>query len=704
MAFALMLASARAHAAGAPEWVQRTPAADKAFVYAVGDGQSTTLPEAEKAALADALGKLAAQAGVTVAARTIATESTRESDSNIFVETKSSARGTVRDAESVGRPFVETSRHGLWPFRPKRSYAVKVLLRWPRASFDRERQRQASIWKDYRDALDRLAQGIVTSINKSELPRAVTVDGFMEATTQRPYTFSQILKRDLSDSLVRAGLVVVSAQKAITTVGGAYRIAGTEVIVTARIGRLDTSEGVGVVEVALDRGMIEPSWLENSSPVEPFFESLEPERADARTRVGAISVTSKLDGAQVFVDGVPRGRTPTAFGGIPVGERSIMVLAVGREPFIKRVRVLEGETLAVEAALLPKRGDLEVRSIPAGAEVLHQGQRIGITPLRLKGLPVGRYDFTLLLDGHGDGKVVAEVLSKNRVVSEVLLSEKPGSILVVSDPPGATIFLDGVKVGKALAPKGLKLDHVSAGPHQVSATKTGDGVWGGAVTVHALKTEPVNAVLKDNMGMLSLSVYPMMDSIQLSGKSDSISILSGDSTCEPNFPCNLRIPLKEGEYRVEIIASGYESETRTIYLKPGRETKLSLKLTIGDSSIKNGAASHLFGKLMPVIKGAVVDNWKDHNPVVNVLATCIVSPVLALGLAVDAVALPFRIVALPLHSGPTQKTYFAKVSEKSVIKMRPLDRATPTIALSPETAVNMSIEDFRLYLDRGKSQ
>lgn len=695
------LLPAVAHAASAPEWVGHPPVADKSFVFAVGEGTAKSLAEAEKAALADALGKLAAQAGVTVTARTIDTQSTREADSNIFVETKSSARGIVRDAEAVGRPWVEVSRHGLWPIRRKKSYVVKVLLRWPRASFDRERQRQASIWKDYRDAIDRLARGIVASIKKAGLPKEVVVGGFVEATTQKPYSFSQILKRDIADGLLRAGLVVAPAQKATVAVVGTYRVVGAEVIVTAQVVRLSTRERIGAADVALDRAMIEPAWLENSSPIEPFFESLEPERADTLTRVGAISVTSKPDAAQVFVDGVPRGRTPTTFGGIPVGERSVMVLADGREPFITQARVLEGETLAVEAALPPKRGDLEVRSVPVGAEVSHQGRQVGFTPLKLKDLPVGRYELALTLDGHEDGKVVAEVRYKDRVVSEVLLVEKPGSIFVVSDPPGATIFLDGVQVGKAVAPRFLKLDHVAAGPHQISASKAGIGVWAGPVTVHALRTETVNAKLKNNIGMLSMSIDPTPDSILVRDQHGSF-ISSGTATCESSFPC--RIPLDEGEYRIGILLSGYESEERIIRIKAGRERNLKVKLTDGDSSTENGSASHLFGKLMPTTKKMVVDDWKNYSPAVNILANCILSPLLAVGLAVDVVGLPFRVASLPLQSGPARDTYPLRTNGGAGSKTMPRGHAAASVTLAQGDAVNMSVDDLRQYLDRGKSR
>ncbi len=367
----------------APAWIDRPPKPDSNYLYVVGAGQATTRNEAEKGALADALGQLAANVSVTVAAKTIDTESSQDDSPNVFAETKTSARGLIREAIPVGEPWVTISRSGLWPFWRRETFSAKVLLKWPRTALERERHRQTSAWRQYRSDIDRLAHEVVVSIKRTGLT-GVAVGGFHEITTARTYSFSQVIKRDLADALVRAGAFIVEEKKAQVSVGGAYRLAGNEVVITARVVRVKTGECVGVADGAIDRALIEPAWLEDAHPNEFFFEGLEPEHLGTKM-VGAISVTSIPEGAQIFVDGVARGWTPSAFGGIPIGTRSLKLVDEEYEPFNIDVPVMHGETTPIEATLVPKIRDF---SIPGSGSTRDWGDfAAGASAFLIPGLP-----------------------------------------------------------------------------------------------------------------------------------------------------------------------------------------------------------------------------------------------------------------------------------------------------------------------------
>lgn len=673
------------------------PAADTQFVYAVGEGQARTRSEAEKAAVVDAMGKLAALVGITVTAKTIDVMSSRDSENATLAETRSSARGLVRDAEAAATPWIEIERGSrFWPFGRTASVTAHILLRWPQASLARERQRQSSAWRDYRGNLDHLGQKIMTATAKAGLEK-IAVGPFVEATTRRPYAFTQVLKRDVADALVRAGLQVVPATGADGAVVGTYRVVGAEVVVAAQVYRLNPRANIGVADIALDRAMIEPAWLDSPSPVEPAFEALEPERAETLNRVGAVSVTSKPDGAQVFIDGDVRGRTPVTFGGVAVGERNLMILVDGYEPNTEKIRVTEGEITNVSAALQPKVGDLTIRSKPSEAEVLHDGRSLGRTPLKLTDLAVGSYALTVRHVGYEDATLSAEVRHTEVAVQNVELVEKPGSVFVVSDPPGGVVFLDGIRVGKAEAPHFLKLESVAAGQHQLAVSKDGVGVWGGMITVHADKTESIAARLKNNVGVLSLLVWPRADSIEI--MNEDAAGASGSVACESHFPCMGAASLGDGSYLVRIAASGYETEERRVRIRTGRKRTLKIAMTEGDSTIRNGPLGHVFGRLMPFSKSAFADPLQndDSSGVGLILADCIISPLLAIGVAADVVAFPFRLAALP--GGMPDRPAVVKPSEDS-----PRNQSFVAQTTTKKNVADMSPEELDRWLHRGVSR
>lgn len=73
-----------------------------------------------------------------------------------------------------------------------------------------------------------------------------------------------------------------------------------------------------------------------------------------RALPGSLAVACDCPGARVLVDGAPVGNVPL---GRPVevqpGDREVQVLADGRQPFLRRLRVLPGAAVTVEAELPP---------------------------------------------------------------------------------------------------------------------------------------------------------------------------------------------------------------------------------------------------------------------------------------------------------------------------------------------------------------
>lgn len=114
-------------------------------------------------------------------------------------------------------------------------------------------------------------------------------------------------------------------------------------------------------------------------------------------------------------------------------------------------------------------GEVLVRSEPAGAEILFNGQLIGRTPASVK-LPPGEQQLTIRLDGHEDVTVPVNVRA-NEVLQTPLtkLSPLPGSVVVTTTPAGAKVYVDGRDTGE-VTPCVLKLP-----PGQVNVRVVLDG-------------------------------------------------------------------------------------------------------------------------------------------------------------------------------------------------------------------------------------
>jgi hypothetical protein len=117
-------------------------------------------------------------------------------------------------------------------------------------------------------------------------------------------------------------------------------------------------------------------------------------------------------------------------------------------------------------AALPQLGQLAVVSEPAGAEVIVDGQRRGVTPLTLP-LAGGAHELHLNRDGVSRS-IPVTIKPGAEVTHHVDLAPRPvvpdvGQLLVTSDPPGARVTVDGRPRG--LAP--VTIEDLAAGQHAV---------------------------------------------------------------------------------------------------------------------------------------------------------------------------------------------------------------------------------------------
>jgi hypothetical protein len=94
---------------------------------------------------------------------------------------------------------------------------------------------------------------------------------------------------------------------------------------------------------------------------------------------GSLSLTSIPEGARFYVDGQPQGKGPVLLKGLKSGDYNVRAELDGYATETRTVTVENGLSANEEFRLENVMGRIEVRTIPAGVQVLLDGVNIGST-------------------------------------------------------------------------------------------------------------------------------------------------------------------------------------------------------------------------------------------------------------------------------------------------------------------------------------
>jgi hypothetical protein len=169
----------------------------------------------------------------------------------------------------------------------------------------------------------------------------------------------------------------------------------------------------------------------------------------ARVETGSLFVDADVPGAEVRLDGAPRGKTPLVIDPLPVGSYAVEVAASGRVTWKQTVQVRRGQvavkaTLAASAPAAATTGMLSITSKIA-AEVVLDGEVVGRTPLS-RALREGEYWLVVRAEGYKPFDRRVRITAGQTL--DVTAALAPVARLAIeSSPEGAAVFVDGVRVG-----------------------------------------------------------------------------------------------------------------------------------------------------------------------------------------------------------------------------------------------------------------
>lgn len=105
-----------------------------------------------------------------------------------------------------------------------------------------------------------------------------------------------------------------------------------------------------------------------------------------------LTLTTEPQGASVFLNGRLAGATPLKLTGITPGSYGLRIEKEGFRPLLRSLELKSGDMVLNETLALSGTGFLKVAILPAGAEVLLDGEFQGHTPLNLTHVSMGMHD------------------------------------------------------------------------------------------------------------------------------------------------------------------------------------------------------------------------------------------------------------------------------------------------------------------------
>jgi len=277
--------------------------------------------------------------------------------------------------------------------------------------------------------------------------------------------------------------------------------------------------------------------------------------------LGALYVISNPPGASVLIDGkTMEGKTPLIIENQPVGKHTVSVEKDGISADTT-VQIVENDIQKFDL-ILRETGQLNLITSPFEAEVLLNGENIGVSPLVKKGLKKGQYNLKVMKAGYDTVQETIEI-TKNKIKKVNIQLNKLATLSIASEPSNSEVFVNGEFVGKTPVQVSIK-----SGKHKISTNREGYYSYEQFLELKPGEIKKINAKLHVYSGNLNITSNPGGADVDLDGKFIG------------NSPVKLtNIPV--GAYKVGVYKNGYVRVDKSITI----QKDLNKVLHIGLSSV-----------------------------------------------------------------------------------------------------------------------
>jgi hypothetical protein len=316
-------------------------------------------------------------------------------------------------------------------------------------------------------------------------------------------------------------------------------------------------------------------WIDTTEGQKVAFEVVMKASAKAK---GSILATSLPSGAEIRVNGAPRGTTPTVVDGVDPGDHMVELFLDGYAPWQQKVTVGEGARAVVDARLETAgggKGTLRVVTDVEGAKVWIDGEEAGLAPVTKEDVPAGSHLVEARAEGYAKASAEAEVRRGETAVVRLSLAdatrEARGTVRVVASVKDAMASIDGGEP----QPVPLVRDDITAGTHFVIVTAPGYAEWKKSVAVTPGGIVEVVADL-GTAGRLEVSTK---------GNAPAEVFLNGKLL----GPAPLKTDVATGTYRLTIKRADGKLEEHDIAIGTGSAVKIDAKFNEQRSRVRHRA-------------------------------------------------------------------------------------------------------------------
>jgi len=218
---------------------------------------------------------------------------------------------------------------------------------------------------------------------------------------------------------------------------------------------------------------------------------------------GVIEVTSEPSGADVVVNGQPRGKTPLTVRDVPKGRATVMLRRPGFDDAVREISMVAGESQTLFIRLVGLPGTMSLSSVPEGARFYVNDQPQGRGPVSLSNLKPGEYTIRAEMDGFATSSKTVALENGGAIVEEFRLENVMGRVEVRTIPAGVQVFFDGNNLGATKARDGeegasdvFPIENVREGEHTLVLRREGYAETTKHPVVENQKTATVNVKMK----------------------------------------------------------------------------------------------------------------------------------------------------------------------------------------------------------------
>jgi formylglycine-generating enzyme required for sulfatase activity len=282
---------------------------------------------------------------------------------------------------------------------------------------------------------------------------------------------------------------------------------------------------------------------------------------------GKLDVSADLDDIEVYIDGELAGTAPGLIEEVARGAHVVEFRKHRYFPHEQEIYV-EGldRTESLQVHLEPAWGQMEITSIPEGAEVMVDGTPVGSTPLTTEVLETGTA-LTVAKTGYKTWErqvsVKAGTLETHPII-ELIVAD--GTVEVTSTPSGAHVSVGGEFQGTT--PVEIQLSPLRE--HRIELF-----LEGYSKAVRNVRTEP------EGYSKLDLSLQPIIGRIQLSISPDDAEVLVDGRSVGSG---SRTLSLTAKEHQLTVRKNGYESHSQPITPRPGHDQSLDIRLLTVDQA------------------------------------------------------------------------------------------------------------------------